>query len=100
MILTPLNKEMPVELVVSESGNVSVFHKGRIAHDYSWVQFDQYANAIQFITKEGETQDLGMKIHKPFHAALKKAREVFLIEVHADNSIGMPYLIKFSDLVE
>lgn len=100
MILEPLNSSMPVEMVVSHTGNVMVLHQGKVDQRYSWVQFDPYTSRLQFITTEGEIQDLGMNIPKTFHESLQNTREIFMMEVGKDFSLGMPYLIKFSPLVD
>ena len=100
MILEPLAQEMDVELVVSEVGNAMLLHKGAINHQYSWVQYDQDLKAVQFITRDGQTQDLGLPIHKPFQEPLLKTRELLMVEVNEDSSLGEPRLIKFSALAE
>lgn len=100
MILEPLNAKMPVEMIVSHNGNVMVLHQGKTDHRYSWVQFDPYTSRLQFITTEGEIQDLGMNIPKQFHQPLQNTREIFMMEIGKDFSKCEPYLIKFSPLVD
>lgn len=100
MVLKPLAQEMEVELVVSGVGNAMLLHKGAILHSYAWVQYDQALKSMQFITEEGEVQNLGLPIHKPFHDPLLKTRELLMVEINADMSLGDPKLIKFSALAE
>lgn len=100
MILEPLNAKMPVEILISHTGNVMVLHQGKTGVRYSWVQFDPYTSRLQFITTEGEIQDLGMNIPETFHESLQNTREIFMMEIGKDFSRGEPYLIKFSPLVD
>lgn len=99
MLLEPLSKNLDVELLVSEVGNAMLLHKGAIAHDYSWVQYDPVMQEIQFITKDGALQNLGLEIHAEMYGPLKNTRELFMIEVNNDLTTKEPKLIKFSALV-
>lgn len=99
MNIKPLAKEMPVELVVSDVGNVMLLHKGTLKRNYSWVQYDQEFFSMNFITEDGEAQDLGMKIHAPFHPALKKTKELIMVEVDDSNQPKDIRFLKFARTV-
>ena len=99
MLLEPLSQNLDVELLVSKAGNAMLLHRGAITHDYSWVQYDPITQEIQFITKDGALQNLGLEIHAQMYAPLKNTRELFMIEVNDDLTTQEPKLIKFSEVV-
>lgn len=99
MVLKSLAKEMPVELVVSDVGNVMLLHKGELKRDYSWVQYDQEFLSMSLVTEDGEAQELGMTIHPPFHEALKKTKELFLVRVDDTHAPVDMRLLKFAKTV-
>lgn len=98
-MLKPLAKEAHIELVVSDVGNVMLLHKGALKHDYSWAQYDEQFMNLQFILRDGEAQDLGMKIHAPFHPALKKTKELIMVELDEANTPVDVRFIKFAKTV-
>lgn len=99
MQIKPLASQMPVELVVSDVGNLMLLHRGALKHNYSWVQYDEEFMNLQFILQDGEAQDLGMKIHAPFHPALRRTKELLLVQVDENNQpIDMRFL-KFAKTV-
>ena len=100
MGLQPLAQEVDVELVVSKAGNAMLLHKGAINHKYSWAQYDQVIKAVQFVTEDGSVQDLGLHIQEPLQAPLMNTRELLIVEVNENSSLGEPRLIKFSALAE
>lgn len=89
-----------VELLVNGVGLAMLYHRGPLPHEYVWAQYDQHSHTMQLVTDDGTVQELGMTIHKPFHAPLMKAREMFLIEVDENKNYSNPQLIKFSALAE
>lgn len=89
-----LSQDSEIELVVNEVGNVMLLHRGDLKHEYSWVQYDSDLQALQFITSDGETQDLGMPIHPQFRKPLGRALEMMIFEITAQNEIRAPILIK------
>ena len=89
-----------VEFVMNEAGNAILFHKGPLPDNYIWAQYEPDGHAMQFITEEGDTHVLGMKIHPPFRAPLSKTDEVFLIEVDEQKKLVSTQLIKFTGMAE
>lgn len=92
--MRPLSQDSEIELVVTDVGNVMLLHRGDLKHEYSWVQYDPDLHALQFITSDGETQDLGMPVHPPFRKPLSRALEMMIFEVTAQNEFRAPILIK------
>jgi len=95
-----LSDYQSVELIVSETGNAVLYHKGPLPDSYIWAQYDQDTQIMQFISDDGQIKELGMPIHKPFREPLMKTREIFLVEVDANKNYINPQLIKFTSLVE
>lgn len=77
-----------------------LLHQGALDHDYSYVQYDPSLHALQFVTEDGEMQDLGMTVHEPLRAPLHNTREIFMIEVKGDRTLAAPYPLKFTMLTE
>lgn len=95
-----LYENQGVELVVNHGGNAVLYHRGPLPHEYIWAQYDQETRAMQFVTDDGEVQELGMTIHSPFHAPLMATKEIYLIEVDENKKYSNPQLIKFTPLVD
>lgn len=100
MILAPFTDETAVELVMNESGAAMLLYKGKLKRGYDWVQYDEQARALQFITDEGETQELGMYIHEPFHTFFQSSVELSIVTVNEDKVCDGAVTLNFLRLVE
>lgn len=100
MILAPLTDETAVELVMNDSGTAMLLYKGKLKQKYEWVQYDEQKRALQFITEEGGTQELGMKIHEPFHTFFKKSEEIVIVTVNEQKVCDSTTTVAFTRLVE
>ncbi len=99
MILAPLTDETAVELIMNESGAAMLLYKGKLKQNYEWVQYDEQARALQFITEEGATQELGMYIHEPFHTYFKKSKELSIVTVNEQKICDGAVTVNFIRLV-
>lgn len=84
-----LGQECQVELVVNDKGTAVLMYKGRLPHDYLWVQYDSLANRLQLITEEGVIQEFGLVIPPPIKKMLASVHGITLIEVNPDMSCRM-----------
>ncbi len=100
MILAPLTEETAVQLTMNESGAAMLLYKGKLKYTYEWVQYDEQNQTLQFITDEGATQELGMKIHEPFHSFFQKSKELAIITVNEQKICEEMIKIDFIRLVE
>jgi hypothetical protein len=93
--LESINKSMEFNLFVSEAGNVVLMYKAPLIHNYDYVQFDKQSNSLDFITIEGEIQNLGMNIPKRMHAKLQETRELLMVEIDENHSCQNSTLLEF-----
>ncbi len=100
MILPPLTDETAVQLTMNEKGAAVLFYKGKLKHVYQWVQYDEQKRILQFITEDGATQELGLKIHDPFHSFFQKSEELAIITVNEQKIYDEVIKIDFIRLVE
>ncbi len=100
MILPPMTEETAVQLTMNESGTAILMYKGKLKHTYEWVQYDEQNRALQFVTDEGATQELGMKIHEPFHSFFQNSKELAIITVNKQKKCDSMVKIDFIRLVE
>lgn len=100
MILDPLTAETAVKLIMNESGAAVLLYKGTLKRGYDWVQYDEQARALQFITEDGETQELGMTIHEPFHTFFRSSEELSIVTVNDDKVCDGAVTLNFLRLVE
>ena len=80
MQLPPLSTEREIEFIVNDIGNVLLLHKGALKHPYSWAQYDQTTNIFQFITDEGEIQNLGLPINLAMASPFNRTNEIIMVE--------------------
>ncbi|HQX27540.1 MAG TPA: hypothetical protein PKX38_06345 [Alphaproteobacteria bacterium] len=100
MPLKPLSQENDVEFIVTSIGNAVLLHRGPLQRDYSWVQLDRDNHSLQFITEEGDIQDLGMRMHPPFEKNLRATKELILVMVDENNVCSDPRFLKFTGMVQ
>lgn len=100
MILPPLTEETAVQLTMNDSGAAMLLYKGKLQHTYQWVQYDEQNRALQFITEQGATQELGITIHEPFHSFFQKSKELAIITVNEQKICDELIKVDFIRLVE
>lgn len=99
MNLQPLSQLQPVELIVSDIGNVLLLHKSKIHNDFLWAEYDEVSNKFQFITLEGELQELGLELKPEMIASLHATNELFIFQITDDGLMVDPRIIKFTKVM-
>lgn len=99
MNLQPLSQLQPIELIVSDIGNVMLLHKGEMQKDFCWAEYDEVSNKFQFITLDGELQELGLELKPEMKASLQVTNELFIFQVMEDGLMADPRIIKFTKVM-
>lgn len=99
MALSPLSKEVRIEFALNNEGKAVLFHKGPLQHDYCWIQFDPHFGAIQLVTEDGETQDLGLVLPEHVKKIIQKTGEVSLLELTEGNKCQRFVLVVFNTVL-
>lgn len=82
-----LSELMSFELCVSEHGKAVVLYKNKLPNNYIWVQYDKQSSSLQLVSKEGDVQDMGIKIPDPVLENLLKAQEMHFLELSESNQL-------------
>ncbi len=83
----PSVREMgEMELVVSDSGKLYLFHKAPMPATIEWAEYDTEMASLYFVSDDGRTQDCGIKIHDPMKVHMLKSASVYTIKVEDDFS--------------
>jgi|GEM_PF-5608831 len=97
MIKQSLAEEREVELLMNDEGFVMLLYAGGpLNHKYQWVQFDEQARKLEFITENGGIQEFGIKIFDQFVKPLKTSDNIVLFQVTEDKKLDTPQMIKIT----
>jgi hypothetical protein len=77
-----LDKTMETSLVLNEKGHVWLLHNQPFPSVLNWAEYDARQKSLSFISYEGKIIDMGITIHKPFHARLMKLNQIATILLH------------------
>lgn len=95
-----LSESMEIQFVVTPAGKAMILYRGDFKHSYSWAQYEPLSKSVELVSDEGEIDSLGHQIPAEMERVLDQTREVFLVQMNAQNAIVKGQLIKFTALGE
>tara|TARA_B100001989_G_C24549345_1_gene473205 strand:- start:694 stop:1032 length:339 start_codon:yes stop_codon:yes gene_type:complete len=78
-VLQDAVKAMKLDLAVSDTGEVYIFHQSPMPERVNWVQYDRELLKLYFISEKGRIQGVGMKVMKKLDEVIASAKRVYLI---------------------
>lgn len=82
-VLQDAVKSMNLDLAVSDTGEVYVFHEKAMPEPVNWVEYDREVLKLYFISNKGRIQGVGMKVMQRLDDVIMQSRRIFLI--HREN---------------
>lgn len=91
-VLTPLAKQMKVDLVVSPESRIWLLHDRYFDELIAWAEYDIDMATLCLVTHDGRMQPLGMKIHQPLRKYMQNGRQLYTMLVK-DKKIVDSYIL-------
>ena len=95
-----LSDNMEIQFVVTPAGKAMILYRGDFKHSYSWAQYEPLSKSVELVSDEGEAAALGYEITPDIERVLDQTRELFLVQMNAENDIVEGQLIKFAKVGE
>ena len=82
------NVDFRVDLRVSETAEVFVYHARPFDKKLSWLEFDLDTNNLDFIMSDGDVRNFGAKVPAHLSKHMQNAYQVMMVQM--DESTGKP----------
>lgn len=80
-LLPHASNSMLVEIGVSTSGEVYIFHEKPLVERLNWAEYDTDLEELHFVNEEGKIQNMGFKVNSDIAETVKAATRVFIIHI-------------------
>lgn len=88
--------KMKLDLVVSETAEIYVFHDRPFDNELSWIEFDIGRCDLNFIFADGDVRNFGLKVKQELAAYMQNAFSVKVVRVEKEevqDGVEMPLIV-------